>query len=71
MVAKRQRKRKAHKKGTKENLETRVRTSGKTNTTPFLVSPICIGQARGEETKRVKRGSQDRLRPLLWGWPTL
>ena len=32
VVAKRQRKGKAHENRTKENLQTRVRTSGKTNT---------------------------------------
>ena len=33
-VAKRQRKEKAHENRTKEGLRTRVRTSGKTNSTP-------------------------------------
>ena len=34
VVAKRQRKGKAHQNGTKENLQAKVRTSGKTNTPP-------------------------------------
>ena len=34
VVAKRQRKGKAHENGTKENLRTRVRTSGETNISP-------------------------------------
>lgn len=46
VVATRQRKGKAHQNGTKENLQTKVRTSGETNT-PASASPICIGQAWG------------------------
>ena len=62
-VAKRQRRRKAHKNGAKGNLRTRVRTSDETN------SPICIGQAQGRGgDKGIKGRSQDELRPLLWGW---
>ena len=34
VVAKRQRKGKSHEIGTKENLQTRVKTSGKTNSPP-------------------------------------
>ena len=49
-VAKRQRKGKACKNGTKEYLQTGVRTSVLTNKyTLFLASPICIGQAQGRE----------------------
>ena len=64
--AKRQRKRKAHKKGTKENLENRVRTSGETNTTPFLASPICIGQAQGggDKTYKKRKPRQIEASPL-------
>ena len=43
-VAKRKRKEKAHGNGTKENLRTRVRTTGET---ALLASPIYIGQAPG------------------------
>ena len=57
-VAKRQRKGKVHENGTKENLRNGVRTSGETNTLPFLASPICIGQSQGEETKHIKRRNQ-------------
>ena len=44
--------------------------------TPFSASPICTWQSqavvsRGGETKCIKRGNQDGLRPLLWGWPVL
>ena len=45
---------------------------------PSWLALICIGQARGcgvgwggVETKCIKRGSQDGLRPLRWGRPTL
>ena len=34
-----------------------------------VLALICIGQAQGEETKSVKGGSQDRLKPLLQGQP--
>ena len=56
-VAKRQRKRKVHENGTKENLRNGVRTSGEASSapTPFLASPICIGQAQGEEIKHIKK----------------
>ena len=64
VVAKRQRKVKAWKNGTKENLRTRVRTLGETN------SLICIGQDQGGGgDKCIKGGSQDGLRPLLCGQP--
>jgi len=55
-VIKRQRKGKAWENGAKENLKTRVRTSGET---AFLGSPIYKGQAQEEETKTYKKRSQD------------
>ena len=39
-VAKRQRKGKAHENGTKENPQTRVRTSGETNTPPSWLAEL-------------------------------
>ena len=37
-----------------------------------VASPVCIGQVQGgEETRRIKRASQDRLRPPLLGRPAL
>ena len=44
-VAKRQKKEKAHKNGTKENPRTRVRTQVKQ--TALLAGPIYTGQAQG------------------------
>ena len=35
--------------------------------TPFLASPIFIGQAQGGRDKHIKGGSQDGLGLLLWG----
>ena len=67
VVAKRQRNGKVHKNGTKENPWTRVRTSGETNRSPSWLALVCIGQARWEKPKHIKRGSQDWLRPLLQG----
>ena len=67
VVAKRQRKEKACKDGTKENLQTGVRTSVKQ--TALLASPVCKGQAQGEEKKNTERGA--KTEPLLWGRPTL
>ena len=52
-VTKRQRE-KSVKREQKKNL----RTSGETNTPSSWLALICIGQACGEETKRVKRASQ-------------
>ena len=52
-VAKRQKKEKAHKNGTRENLRTRVRTQVKQ--TALLASPIYTRQAQGEETKHKTR----------------
>ena len=72
VVAKRQRKGKVREKEQSKNLRTRVRTSGETNMPPSCLALICTGQALvGEETKHIKRGSQDVLRPLFWGQPTL
>ena len=70
VVAKRQRKRKAQENGTKENPRTEVRTSGEANTPPSWLAQFAQGKLSREETKLIKGGSQDRLRPLLWGWPT-
>ena len=65
VVVKRQTKKKACKKGAKEkNPQTRVRTSGEKNA-PFLVSPNLHRAGSGERRQKpIKRGSQDRLRPL-------
>ena len=52
MVAKRQRKGKACKNGTKENPRTGVRTSGEHHA-PFFASPVCIGQAQLGADKNV------------------
>ena len=57
VVAKRQRKEKSHKNGTKENPKTRVRTSGETKT--LLAILIHKGQAKGEEKKTYKKRSQN------------
>ena len=48
----------------RKNPQTRVRTSGETNTSPSWPTLICIGQAHGGGDK--KRRSQDGWRPLLW-----
>ena len=53
MVAKKQRKEKAHENRTKESPRTRVRTSGET---AFLANPIYIGQAQGSWGKVGWRG---------------
>ena len=50
-VAKRQSKGKACENGTKENLRTGVRTSGKTNTPPSWLDQFAKGRLSGEETK--------------------
>ena len=50
-VAKRQRKGKACENGTKENLQTGVRTSGETNTPPSWLDQFTKGRLSGEETK--------------------
>ena len=65
VVAKRQRKEKANKNGTKENLRTRLRTLGET---AFWASPIYIGQAQGEEKKHINRGA--KIEPLSF-WVSL
>ena len=65
---------KAHEKGTKgksSDLEWEPQVK-KTHPLPdwwCVLALICIGQAQGEETKSVKGGSQDRLKPLLQGQP--
>lgn len=56
-VAKSQGKGKAHKNRTKEVPRTRMRTSGKTNST--LASPTDKGQAQREEKKTYKKRSQN------------
>ena len=60
-VAKRQKKEKAHKNGTRENLRTRVRTQVKQ--TALLASPIYTGQAQAEEESHIKR--RDKIGPLV------
>ena len=71
LMAKRQRKRKALKNGTKENPRTEVRTSVKQ--TRRLLGQLSLhraGSRRGGD-RRVKGGSQAGLGPLLRGWPAL
>ena len=72
VVAKRQKRRKTHENGARENPWTGVRTSGETNT-PLFGQPNLhrVGSRVGVRNKLIKGGSQDRLRPFLWGWPTL
>ena len=48
-----------------------MRKSGETNMPPSWLALICIGQVQEEETKHIKRGSQDGLMSLLWGWHIL
>ena len=57
VVAKRQRKGKAHENGTKENLRTRVRTSGETNSP--LGQPNLHRAGSGGGDKQIRGGSQD------------
>ena len=72
VVTKRQRKGKVRKNGTQETSRTRVRTSGETDSLPGWPSLHTADSGRAvEDTKHVKRRSQDRLRPLLWGRPAL
>ena len=68
-VAKRQRKKKACENGTKENLRTRVRISGETNSPPGWPSLHTADSEGGD--KWIKAGSQEGLRSLLWGQPAL
>ena len=68
VVAKRQRKGKAHKNGTKENLRTRVRTSGETK--PSWLAQFTWGRLRGRRQTDERRKPRP-LRPLLLGRPTL
>ena len=78
-VAKRKRKEKVHKNEKKKKKiwepewESKVKKKNKTNKqkTALLASPIYIGKARQVGDKCIKGGSQDALRPLLWGQPTL
>lgn len=46
---------------TKENLWTRVRTSGEIKHAPFLANPICTGQAQQEGDKTYKKGKPRRI----------
>ena len=71
VMAKRQRKRKTCENGTKEDMWTGVRTSGETNTPLSWLAQFAQGRLIGEETKNIKKGSQDGLRLLLWGQPAL
>ena len=57
VVAKRQRKGKAHENGTKGNPWTRVRTSGETNSP--LGQPNLHRAGSGGGDKQIKEGSQD------------
>ena len=71
VVAKRQRKRKVHENGTKENLRKGVRTSGETNSAPPPLpgeSNLHRAGSRGGDKTHKKRKA-DGLRPLLWGQP--
>ena len=67
-VSKRQRKGKACENGTKW---TGVRTSGGTNMPLSQLTQFAQGRLRREQTKCIKRGSQDELGLLLWGQPAL
>ena len=58
VVAKRQRKGKAHTKGTKDKYADRNETIRRNKHTPFLASPnLHSTGSEGEETKHLKRGS--------------
>ena len=70
VVAKRQRKEKAHENRTKEGSRTRVRNSGKT---ALQASPMYIGQAQGEE-KSIQKEEPNLSQGLffsshLWAGP--
>ena len=74
MVSKRSRK--ALEKGTKEKSTDRSENLRWNKHAHFLASPhlhsMCGGKGVGEEKKTYKKmGSQDGLRPLLWGRPAL
>ena len=58
VVTKRQRE-KPTKREQRKNPQMGVRTSDETNIPHSWLALISIGQARGEETKHIKRGSQD------------
>ena len=64
-VAKRQRKEKACKNGTKENPRTRVRTSGETNSPPGQPNLHMAGSGEGGKKKK-KRGANIEPRALLF-----
>ena len=66
-VAKRQRKEKACKNGTKENPRTKVRTSGETNSPSGQPNLHKAGSGGGG--KHMKRGA--KIGPLLLGQPAL
>ena len=68
VVAKRQRKEKARKDGTKENLQ--MEWEPQVKQTALLASPAYIGQAQGKETKHIKRGAKTEPASFL-GQPTL
>ena len=67
-VAKRQRK-KPTKMEQKENPWTGVKSLRETNTPPSWLAQFAQGRLSREETEHIKRGSQEGLRPLLWGRP--
>ena len=58
---------KTHENGIKEDPWTGVITSCETKTSPSWPAQFASG-SREEGDKHIKGGSQDRLRPLLWGW---
>ena len=55
----------------RKNVRTKVRNSGEKRTPPFLASPNLHRAGSGGREKCIKRGRQDGLRHLLWGWPAL
>lgn len=70
MVVAKDKKGKAHENRSKENLQIGVRTSDEANMPPTWLAQFAKAKLSGKETKYIKRGSQNLLRPLLWGWPT-
>ena len=65
VVAKRQRKGKAHENGTKEKLQTKVRTSGKTNTPPSWLAQFAQGRpGGGGRTHKNRKPRQIEASPL-------
>ena len=67
-MAKRQRKETACENVARENPQTKVRTSGE-KTQPNLHGAGSRGGGWGDKSR--KGGSQDGLRPFLWGRPSL